>query len=207
MIDRIRLAAALGATAATVAAAAPAAQAGPVVTSADDCAAETATQPFLPWLDPANYVLVDDGGFEAGGTGWTRRGATVGEGNEHWRVRAPQDDRRLELDGGSATTPLTCVGLGHPTMRFFARNTGAATGILTVKVVARTSLGLPLKLTIGTVSNPTRAWAPTLPMPVVANLLTLLPSERTRVAFEFTASGPGSAWQIDDVYVDPYSKR
>jgi hypothetical protein len=27
-----------------------------------------------------------------------------------------------------------------------------------------------------------------------------------QVAFRFSAQGPGSAWMIDDVYVDPYRK-
>jgi hypothetical protein len=48
------------------------------------------------------------------------------------------------------------------------------------------------------------AWGPTLPMPVIANLLPLLPGDLTPVRFRFTPAGIGGAWQIDDVYVDPY---
>ena len=41
-------------------------------------------------------------------------------------------------------------------------------------------------------------------MPVVANLLALLPGARTPIAVRFTAEG--GSWLVDDVYVDPYSK-
>jgi hypothetical protein len=41
-------------------------------------------------------------------------------------------------------------------------------------------------------------------MPVIANLLPLLPGELTPVRFRFTPVGLGAAWQIDDVYVDPF---
>jgi hypothetical protein len=40
-------------------------------------------------------------------------------------------------------------------------------------------------------------------MPVIANLLPLLPGSRTAVAFRFTPYGDGGDWTIDDVYVDP----
>ena len=39
-------------------------------------------------------------------------------------------------------------------------------------------------------------------MPIVANLLPLLPNGMTPVQFRFSASGGG--FQIDDLYVDPY---
>jgi hypothetical protein len=46
-------------------------------------------------------------------------------------------------------------------------------------------------------------WQPTLPFPVLASLLPLLPGEMTPVQFRFTPVG-GGTWQIDDVYVDPW---
>jgi hypothetical protein len=49
-------------------------------------------------------------------------------------------------------------------------------------------------------------WHPSLPLPVVANLLPLLPNDRTAVAFRFTPL-LGGEWQIDDIYVDPYRAR
>jgi hypothetical protein len=42
-------------------------------------------------------------------------------------------------------------------------------------------------------------------MPIVANLLALLPGDKTPVAFRFSAYG--GSFAIHDVYVDPYSRN
>ena len=98
-----------------------------------------------------------------------------------------------------------CVGIEHPTLRLFARHDGPLLSTLRVDVLYRDAFGTTRSLTIGRVLG-SGQWSPTLPMPVVANLFALLPGERTRVAFRFTAVGPHATWQIDDVYVDPYRK-
>ena len=51
--------------------------------------------------------------------------------------------RSLKLPpGASATSPVICVGLEHPTLRFFAKNNRALLSTLTVEVITETSLGL-----------------------------------------------------------------
>ena len=60
-------------------------------------------------------------------------------------------------------------------------------------------------MTVGTVT-PTVSWQPTLPMTVVANLLPLLPGEKTPVRFRCTPL-LGGDWSIDDVQVDPYARH
>ena len=60
------------------------------------------------------------------------------------------------------------------------------------------------------------AWSVTLPTPLLANLLVPVqalgtaPTDPTlatgAVRFVFTAP-PGTAWLVDDVYVDPYSRH
>ena len=60
------------------------------------------------------------------------------------------------------------------------------------------------RLPVGVVVNG-GGWRPTPVMPVVVNLLPLLPGEMTPVAFRFTADG--GDWLIDDVWVDPYSRK
>ena len=125
-------------------------------------------------------------------------------GNEPFYVHAKGEKYSLSLPAGSsATTPTQCVGLAHPTLRFFARNTGSPLSLLKVEVLLEDNLGLVKRLPIGVVAG-TSTWAPTLPMPVIANLLPLLPGERTPVRFRFTPVGIGGKWQIDDVYVDPF---
>jgi hypothetical protein len=61
-------------------------------------------------------------------------------------------------------------------------------------------------LTIGLLTGSSR-WDPTIPVPVVANLLPLLPDNRTAVAFRFSPQDAAGDWRIDDVYVDPYRTR
>jgi hypothetical protein len=198
-----RLALVLAGAAALVASAAPQAQAGVLVSSATDCAAQTLSQPFLPWADPAQYVLAPGGDAESG-NGWTLTGgAAPALGNEPWKVTAATDSASLNLPAGStATTGVMCVGIEHPTLRFFASST-TPLDALTVEVLFEDATGTVQDLTIGRMTN--NSWTPTPVMPVVVNLLALLPGEKTAVAFRFTPEGTGS-WRIDDVYVDPYGR-
>jgi hypothetical protein len=104
--------------------------------------------------------------------------------------------------GSSATTGTVCVGLSEPTLRFFSRSTSTLLpSLLKVDVLFETSLGNVVSLPVGIVTQSSR-WQPTLPLPIVANLLALLPGEQTPVEFRFTPIG-GATWTVDDVYVDP----
>ena len=203
---RVTATAAIATVGGLLLAAGPARADGVLVPRAGKCPDEGASRVFARWHDRAYYVLVGDGGFENGAAGWTRSpGATVVAANEPWKVRSPGDSRALALaPRAHATSPPVCVGLGHPTARFFARNTGSPLGLLVVQVVFRTPVGT-LALPAGVVLNPSRSWSPTLPVLVIANLLTGL-NGTTTVQFRFTAVGPRSSWQIDDVYVDPWRK-
>jgi hypothetical protein len=49
-------------------------------------------------------------------------------------------------------------------------------------------------------------WSVTDPRLIHANLIGLYTGKYTRIQLEFTAA-PGSTWQIDDVYVDPYRRH
>jgi hypothetical protein len=99
-----------------------------------------------------------------------------------------------------------CVGLDRPTLRFFAKSSGGLLSLSTMAVSVRfeTSLGLVAELPVGVVL-PNTKWQPTLPMPIIANLLPLLPGQMTPVQFRFTPVG-GASWSIDDVYVDPKAR-
>jgi hypothetical protein len=170
----------------------------PSAARAAGCPEQPSAQTFLPWLDVAWYVPAPDGGLEGGGSGWDLSGgAAVVDGNQPYL----DGNRSLALPGGaSATTEPMCIGIEHPTIRLFARNTGSLTSALAVSVVARGPLGGRLELPIGVVTAGSR-WAPTAVMPVVVNLLS------DRAAFRFTPLDDRGEWTIDDVYVDPYNKR
>lgn len=196
-----RVAALLVASLATLAVAASSAQAGVLVASAPNCSDFETSQPFMPWLDPSEYILDPGGSFEDGAAGWELDGAEVVAGNEPYN--ANQDDGTSSLhigSGDSARSSTVCVGLEHPTLRFFAKNSGSLLGTLSVAVRFEDSLGNVHSLPIGVVSG-LGGWKPSLPMVVTANLLPLLPGSYTPVQFEFMPNGGN--WKIDDVFVDP----
>ena len=205
MLSTRRIATILAGAAALLAAPAPSAQAGALVASASGCTEAASTQVFMPWMDVANYFLAPGGDFESGAAGWSLTGgAAVGDGNEPWNVTGGGGNSLHLPPGSSATSPVVCVGIEHPTIRFFERSTGATLGAsLRVEVVFEDAAGNVHDLTIG---RETRGgWEPTPAFVVVANLLALLPGEHTPVAFRFTPEGTGT-WQIDDVHVDPYGR-
>jgi hypothetical protein len=184
----------------------PAAHAGVLVTEAADCGPQPLERPFLRWLDPFSYTLVSGGGFEDSVNAWSLSGAAgAASGNEPFNVHGAGEATSLSLPpGSSATSAVICVGIGHPTLRFFARSSGGSLlSTLQVDVLFETAGGQVASLPIGVVPAALhRSWQPTLPLPVVANLLPLLPGSRTPVKFRFTPRGSAS-WTIDDVYVDP----
>jgi hypothetical protein len=183
------------------------AHAGLLVQTAGPCAGVKTSKVFLRWLDPLNYAPVAGGSFESGSAAWSLSGgATAVAGNESFYVAGARDSRSLSLpSGSSATSPSTCVGLDRPVARLFARNQGSLLSTLRVDVLFEDAGGnvrsLPIAVLLAGAS-----WKPTLPVPIVANLLPLL-SGGTPIALRFTPQGAGGKWQIDDVYVDPRARR
>ncbi len=183
---------------------APAAQAGLLVASAPSCSDEVLEKPFARWLDPLTYHLAPDGGFEQGAAGWSLSKAKVVSGNEPFYVHGAGESKSLAVSpGGSATTPTMCARLDKPVMRFFAKSSGGllSLSMLYVDVLFETAGGRVASLPVGVVL-PTTKWKPTLPLPVLASLLPLLPDEQTPIAFRFRPVG-SATWTIDDVYLDP----
>jgi hypothetical protein len=174
--------------------------------AATGCPSYELSQPFVQWLDPLKYALVPNGGFESGPTGWTLSGgAKVVSGNERFAVRGAGDGYSLSLPtGSSATSAPMCVRTLDAVMRFFALNSGSLLSSLQVEVLYVDASGATRALPIGLVLAG-GAWAPTLPAPVLVNLLALplLSDGSIQVAFRFTPKGLLGGWRIDDVYLDP----
>jgi hypothetical protein len=154
----------------------------PAAARAADCSGQTLDRTFLPWADPALYTPVPEGWTLAGG-------ATVVSGNQPF---LPGDSSLSLPAGSSATTEPLCIGLEHPTVRFFARNTGNPLSLLRVSAVVGET-----ELPIGLVGAG-REWAPSAPLLLAVNVL-----GADSVAFKFA---DGGTWSVDDVYVDPYRK-
>jgi hypothetical protein len=186
-----------------LAAGAPSASAGLLVKSAPDCTPKPTTQPFKQFGDNTQYNLAPGGSFEGGADSWSLTGgASLVSGNEPWKVAGGSHSRSLRLPpGATATSPVICVGLEHPTLRFFAKNNRALLSTMTVEVIAETSLGLKAAVPIG-VLLPNGKWKPSPKIWVIANLLPLLPGEHTPVQFRVRSVGLGT-WSVDDFYVDP----
>jgi hypothetical protein len=189
---------------------APAASAGVLVKSAENCDAAQASKPFSQFGDISNYVPVPGGSFEQGSPAWAMTGnARVVTGNESYYVRAASDSKSLYLpQGATATSPAMCVGLEDPTVRWFAKASGgllglSLTGTMTVEVLFEDSLGQVLALPVGA-GLLSATWQPSIPGVVTANLLPLLPGQKTAVAFRFRAVTGN--WNVDDAYVDPYAR-
>jgi len=182
---------------------APAANAGPLVASAPDCSSG-GDPVFAPWLDPSSYVIDQGGGFEDGANGWSLSGSSVVSGNESYSVHGAGDSHSLSIPaGGSATSATACVGIENPSIRFFVRSSGGSPfSSLHVDVLFETAAGNVNSLPIGNVGAG-GSWDPSPVMPVLANLLPLLPGNHTPVQFQFTPVGSAD-WQIDDLYVDPW---
>lgn len=172
------------------------------------CSYTGAEQVFSPWGDQHSYVLAPDGGFEAGGQGWSLAGgaATVA-GNESFSLNDASDGRSLSLPAGSsAVSPSVCMSIDTPIFRLVARNTGNASSGLRVEAVYPL-LGLLRTKTVSTVYG-SSAWAPSQQMSTVLTLSTvvgtLIPSA---VQIRITPVGSGGNWQIDDLYIDPFARR
>lgn len=189
------------ATTAVAAVAAPAANAGLLVSSAESCASQQYSHPFSAWGDNATYTPAPGGAFEPGQKAWTLTGgAKIVSGNERYNVRSASDSRSLQIPaGGVATSPSMCVGLAEPTIRWFQKS--GLLGSMTVSVLTETSLGLVTETPVGAGAL-NMAWSPSLTGVIVTNLLPLLGPDKTAVAFRFRAVT--GTWNVDDVYVDPF---
>jgi hypothetical protein len=159
--------------------------------------------PFLPWGDGARYFPVNGGSFENGASGWTLSGgATVVAGNEPFHAAGAGDRVSLSLpSGSSATSPDTCIALLTPALRFFAVDRGSDSG-LRVRIVFRGLLGNVLGVLDSTTLAPQPSWGPT-PRALFGGSSLTVPLGTKSFRVQLTPSGSGSAWQVDDLYIDP----
>jgi hypothetical protein len=183
---------------------ASAARSGLIGTGSASYCDPTASQAFARWGDTAAYALAPGGSFE-GGPAWSLSGgAKLVSGNEPFFLRGAKDKNSLLLPAGSsATSPTMCFALGDWHTRFVMRNVGSATGSLRVSVVVPSLLGGLLTVLDGGTVTGNGTWQPSPRMGLLLSNVTSLIGTRA-VAFRFTPVGRGAAYQIDDVYLDPW---
>ena len=183
----------------------PTATAQAALVEVEACDDATLTTPFQRWGDSASYKQAPGGDFEGDLADWTLSGgARTVEGGEPWGVTGRVGSRALALPAGaSAVTPATCVNAGAPTFRFFARSTGGFLPLLRADLLYRDGLFRIVAVPAGIVL-PGQAWRPTLPMLTVSAVAAAVAGGEAPLAIRFTAMS--GSWQIDDVFVDPYSR-
>ena len=184
------------------------AKAGLIGTGSASYCDPTSEQVFAPWGDSSQYATLLNGGFEGGSTGWVLSGgARVVSGNEPFFVGHAGDSHSLLLPAGSsAYSGTVCFALGDWHMRLFAKNVGASSGRLHVQVIVPSLLGGLLTILDGGTIGGNGTWAPSPQVKLaLCNVTSLLGTKA--VAFRFTPVGSGAAFQIDDVYLDPWKDR
>jgi hypothetical protein len=159
---------------------------------------DATSRPFAPWSDYANYAFVPDGGFEAGGSGWSLAGgARVVAGNESFFIHSANDRNSLSLPAGAyATSPQMCISLLSTKMRFVVKGDSGAK--VKVQIIYRGLLSSVLGILDGGTVSVGGKWQPSPSMSMLGGLLPLLTQS---VQFRFVAVNGSVA--LDDVYLDP----
>ncbi|MGZ8795327.1 MAG: hypothetical protein ACXW0F_11900 [Gaiellaceae bacterium] len=198
----IGLVSALAASVVLAAGTTQSAEGGLIGTGAASGCDAAASHPFEAWGDNANYLLMPGGSFEEGGPDWSlSRGAYVGPGNSPFETERDNGTRSLYLlPGATATSPTGCFKFGDWHSRFFVRGIGTRTARVEVDVVVRSLLGILTVLDGGSVS----ASAEWQPSPQIGMLLCNVTSLLGTKAVSLRFRAVNGAFQIDDVYLDPW---
>jgi hypothetical protein len=180
------------------------AHAGLIGTGAASYCDPTASQPFAP-ADTNAYTMMPGGSFEYGTPPWLLSGgAKIVSGNETSYLNSRTDSRSLYLPAGaSAVTPTTCFALGDWHARFMLKNVGSSAGSVHVQVIVPSLVGGLFSILDGGTVQAGGTWTPSPRIELLLSNVTSLLGTKA-VAFRFTAVGRGAAYQLDDVYLDPW---
>jgi hypothetical protein len=173
---------------------------------AQACPSAATSQPFARFGDTADYVPVPGGSFESGGKGWSLGEASIVNENESYDVAGGSHSLEIK-PGGTTVSPTVCVNSIYPTMRLFARQMPSQYnwGVLEVSVRWTNAEGKTQETVVGSTQGET-SWQPTQILNFGAALPIWSGSPDMSAQLVFKAYAGGSAWEIDDVYVDPYSR-
>ena len=165
-------------------------------------------QVFAPWGDSSPYASLLNGGFEGGSAGWDLSGgARVVSGNEPFYVESStRQPLPAPARGQLGDSGTVCFAAGDWHLRLFAKNVGSRTGPLHVQVVVPSLLGGLLTVLDGGTISGDGVWAPSPRLELLLCNVTAC-SARRRSRSASRPTGPGAAFQIDDVYLDPWKDR
>jgi hypothetical protein len=178
----------------------------PAAAQASPCQAVPTTKAFAAFGDTADYSLAPNGSFEAGSGGWSLTNSWLQSGNESYKVNGAADSKSLAIKAaGNAVSPEFCVGMEHPTFRFFARRTSGTWGVLNVKVRWKQN-GVTNETVVGSVTAGDTSWQPTRAFSLAQVLGIWNNDQAFQAQFVFDPEDSGGSWAIDDVYVDPFTR-
>ena len=200
----------LGAVAATgalgVVAMAPASASAAGLSQNLTCTAQVLTSPLAKWGDSALYWLAPDGGFEAGGKGWTLKGSKVVTGNETLGVLKGTKSLQFPTVGvNEATSPEFCVDPLHPMFRFVVKNT-SSTAVLNTYINFRSALGTKLTVTAKVNTLKVGSWQLSQSQPLAGEIPSVFLGTGTTASITFKVLSPTGALNIDNLLIDPYRR-
>ena len=176
------------------------------------CPPQLTTPAFARFGDIAQYSLAPGGSFEPGQAAWTLNGNSVVSGNETLFLNNPLDTSSLSINPNtSVVSPEFCVDATNPFLRLVAKK-AAVKGRIKVEVLYTDETGEAKAKDLGAVtqggSNANGDYTDWAPSPVL-KLSTALPlpkfaSGTMNVRLRLSADSEPGAWQVDDVFVDPY---
>lgn len=164
-----------------------------------DCPQPSLSSALAGFGDRRSYFVAPGGAFEA--PQWSLAGgATLTGGSGPLRVGTAKGSLKLP-PGGSATSPVFCVDLDYPTMRFFSAQLAArSSSKLNVDVIYPT-IGSTKKS--ASVSSGTSAWTLSRDVKLRPEVVSKGSGWR-HVQLRFSADKAATGdWRVDDVLVDP----
>ena len=172
------------------------------------CPTTPVTNPFAQFGDSNDYSLLSGASFESGTTGWSLTKAAVASGNESYKVRASTDAKSLVVQPtGIAVSPAFCVGIEHPSFRFFAKQASGSWATLNVKVRWKDSTGGVHDTTVGSLNGSSfTSWTPTWSLALASSLPLWMSGQTIQAQIVLDPEDYGGSWAIDDIFIDPYTR-
>ncbi|MFN8082066.1 MAG: hypothetical protein U0Q19_21105 [Kineosporiaceae bacterium] len=166
------------------------------------CGQRVTSQAFKAYSDTNEYFLPQEGGFEASWlNGWVASNATIVTGNSPYYLTGNRSDSRsLKLNaGGSVISQVICVIQGEDSIRFAYRSPGVSGATLRVDISVLSALGTAYSGY--TLTDAGAGWKIS-PRMAIPNKVDYTGGQSLKI--KFTATGTSAAWQVDDVFVDPW---
>lgn len=166
------------------------------------CGQRVTSQVFKAYGDTNEYFLPQEGGFETARlNGWVASNAGIVSGNSPFYLTGNRSDTRsLKVNaGGSAISEVICVVPGEDSIRFAYRSPGVPGATLRVDISVLSALGTAYSSY--TVADAGAGWKVS-PRMAIPNKVDYTGGQSLKI--KFTATGTSAAWQVDDVFVDPW---